>query len=138
MAGVNAFGTQLLRGDGAEPEVFTAIANVVSIEGPEIERETLDMTAHDTPDGWREYKGGLKDAGELSCEINYDPAEHDALVADFEDDEPRNWRLVFPTTPAVQWDFAAVLTGFSSEAPHDDKLSAEITLKLSGKPTIGA
>jgi predicted secreted protein len=136
MAGVNAFGTQLLRGDGASPEVFTAIANVVSIEGPEVERETLDMTAHDTPDGWREFVGGLKDGGEVSVEVNYDPALHDDLIDDFDDPAPRNWKIVFPTSPSVEWEFAAVLTGFSSQAPHDDKLSAEITLKVSGKPVI--
>ena len=138
MAGLNAFGTQIKRGDGAEPEVFEAIANVTSIEGPELERETIDVTAHDTADAWREYVGGLKDGGEVSIEVNYDPTVHDSLVADLEDAAPRNYQLVFPTTPAVTWSFAAILTGFSSEAPHDDKLAATLTLKLSGKPTLGS
>jgi predicted secreted protein len=138
MPGLNAFGTQLQRGDGESPEVFTAIANVTSIKGPDIKRDTIDVTAHNSTDGWKEFVGGLKDAGEVSIDINYDPAQHDALVEDFEDTEPRNYKLVFPTSPAVEWNFPAVLTEFSAEAPYDDKLSASLTLQVSGKPTIGA
>lgn len=135
MAGLDAFGTQLQRGDGAGPEVFEAIANVTDITPPGLERETLDVTSHGSPDAWREFIGGLKDGGEVEIEINYDPREHDALIADFEDDEPRNYKVVWPKALG-SWEFAAVLTNFEPEAPHDDKLAASLTFKVSGKPTI--
>jgi len=136
MPGVAAFGTQLLRGDGETEEEFVPIANVTSISGPELSRETIDVTAHNSEDAWMEFLGSIKDSGEVSVDINYDPAQHDVLVGDFDDDAPRNYQIVFPTTPTTTWSFAALLTGFSSEAPYDDKLSASLTLKVSGKPTI--
>ena len=136
MAGLDAFGTQLKRGDGATPtEVFTAIANVTDITPPALERETLDVTSHGSPDAWREHIGGLKDGGEVEIEINYDPREHDALVADLEDEDPRNYKVVWPKSLG-EWSFAAILTNFEPEAPHDDKLAASLTFKVSGKPTI--
>jgi predicted secreted protein len=135
MAGLDAFGTQLQRGDGAGSETFTAIASVTNITPPALERETYDVTAHDSPSKWREFIGGLKDGGEVSIDINYDPREHDGLVADLDDDEPRNYKVVWPGTLG-SWAFAAVLTGFEPEAPHDDKLAASLTFKVSGKPTI--
>ncbi|MFE2021297.1 phage tail tube protein [Streptomyces sp. NPDC059499] len=135
MAGLDAFGTQLQRGDGAGPEVFTAIANVTDITPPGIERETLDVTSHGSPDGWREFIGGLKDGGEVSIDINYDPREHDTLVDDFEDPDPRNYKVVWPGTLG-DWAFKAILTGFEPEAPHDDKLAASCTFKVSGKPVL--
>lgn len=134
MAGIDAFGTQLLRGDGGTPEIFTAIANVTSISGPGLSRETIDVTAHDSSDGWMEFVGGLKDAGEVSADINYDPSKHDTLVADFDDDEPRNYQLVFPDS--TTWSIQAILTGFEPEAPYDDKLAASLTFKVTGKPTL--
>lgn len=137
MAGIDAFGIALKRGDGASPEVFATIGNVTSVSGPEIERETYDITAHDSVDGWREFIGGLKDAGEVSIEVNYDPTKHDDLIGDFEDTEARTYQMVFPGTLG-QWQFAAFLSGFSQEAPVDDKLSAEIKFKVTGKPTITA
>lgn len=136
--GIDGFGAELRRGDGTTPtEVFTAIANITNIEGPGIERETIDVTAHNTVDAYMEFVGGLKDGGEVSVDVNYDPAQHDALIADFDDEDPRNYQLVFPDAAATTWSFAAILTEFNPEAPYDDKLAASLTFKVSGKPTIG-
>jgi predicted secreted protein len=138
MSGINAFGTKLKRGDGQTTEVFTEIADATGISGPGLSRETVDVTSHGSPDGWMEFRGGLKDGGEVSVDINYQPAVHDLLVADLDDDEPRNYQLVFPddpTTPTT-WAFAAIMTGFEPDAPYDDKLSASLTFKVTGKPTL--
>ena len=136
MAGIDGFGTALQRGDGATPEVFSTIANVTSINPPSMERSTIDVTAHDSDDGWMEFLGSLKDGGEVSADVNYDPSEHDALVADFDDDAPRNYKIVFPDADATTWSFQAILTGFEPEAPYDDKLAASLTWKVTGKPTL--
>lgn len=136
MAGLDAFGIALERSDMVPTTpVFTAIANVTSVSGPEIERETYDVTAHDNADGWREFIGGLKDGGEVSLEVNYDPRKHDSLVADFDDKDARDYKLVFPGTLG-SWALKMLLTGFSQEAPVDDKFAAELTFKVSGKPVI--
>lgn len=137
MSGVDAFGTQFKRGDGATPEVFTAIGNVTNVGGPSLSRETIDVSAHDSPNGWMQFKGQMKDGGEVSLDVNYDPDKHDVLVDDLDDDDPRNYQIVFPTTPPTSWTFQAVMTGFEPEAPHDDKLAATITFKVSGQPTLG-
>lgn len=136
MAGKDAFSTQLQRGDGEVSETFTAIANVTNITPPGIERTALDVTAHDSPDGYQEFVGGLKNGGEVTIEVNYDPSEHDTLIDDFDDPDPRNYKIVWPTAVGGSWTFAAVMTGFAPEAPHDDKLTAEITFQVSGKPTL--
>lgn len=136
LAGNDAFGTQLQRGDGGDPETFTAIANVTSIGGPGLTRNTIDLTAHDSPDAWMEFKGGLKDGGEISADVNYDPATHDSLVDDLADADPRNYQLVFPDTAATTWTIKAILSGFEPGAPHDDKLTASLTFKISGKPVL--
>lgn len=136
MAGIDGFGTLLKRGDGAEPEVFTAIANATNITAPGLARNTIDVSAHDSPNKYMEFVGGMIDPGEVSIDVNYDPTEHDTLVADLEDEDPRNYELVFPDTANTTWSFAAVLTGFEATAPYDDKLTATLTYKVSGKPTI--
>jgi predicted secreted protein len=89
VSGRNAFGTEFRRGNGATPtETFTTIANVTNIGGPARSRETIDVTTHGSPDAWMEFIGGLKNGGEVSLDINYDPAEatHD-LDDDFDDDD---------------------------------------------------
>lgn len=134
MAGIDGFGTTMARGDGADPEVFTAIANVNSITGPGLSRKTIDVTAHDSPNQYMEFLGGLIDPGEVSFDVNYDPSEHDSLVDDLEATDPINYELTFPD--ATTWGFPAILTGFEPQAPYDEKLTAGLTFKVSGKPTI--
>lgn len=136
MSGINGFGTAFQRGDGAGPEVFTSVADTTNISGPGLSRETIDVTSHSSPDAWMEFIGGLKDGGEVSLDVNYAPAMHDVLIGDFDDVDPRNYRVVFPDPDTTTWSFKAVMTGFESEAPYDDKLAATITFKVSGKPTI--
>lgn len=136
MAGLNAFGIALERSDMASTPTYAAIGNVTSVSGPEIERETYDTTAHDSPDHWREFIGGLVDPGELTLELNYDPSIHDTLVGDFQDDVARDYRMIFPG--GGQWDFKAFMSGFSQESPVDDKLTAELTFKVTSKPAITA
>jgi predicted secreted protein len=136
MAGIDGFGTQLKRGDGGSPETFTAIADPTGISGPGLSRNTIDVTSHGSPDQWMEFLGGLKDGGEVSVDINYDPANHDTLVDDFDDAAPRNYQLVFPDDDSTTWSFGAIITGFEPDAPYDDKLSASLTFKVSGKPTL--
>lgn len=139
MAGIDGFGTVLARGDGATPtETFTAIANVNNIGGPGLSRETIDVTAHDSPDQWMEFLGGLKDGGEVSMDVNYDPAEHDTLLDDFDATDPINYQLVFPDAASTTWQFPTILTGFEPTAPYDDKLTATIGFKVAGKPTFDA
>jgi predicted secreted protein len=137
MAGIDGFGTALARSDMASSPTFTEIANVTSISGPGISRETIDVTAHDSPDGWREFLGGLKDGGEVSFDLNWDVEEptHEALVSDLEDSVPRDYKLVFPNDIA-EWAFKAILTGFEASFPTDDKITASVTYKISGKPVL--
>ncbi|MGW6243865.1 phage tail tube protein [Streptomyces roseolus] len=137
MAGKDGFGTLLKRGDGATPtEVFTAIANATNISGPNLSRNTIDVTAHDSPNRHMEFVGGLINPGEVSIDINYDPDIHDTLVEDLEDEDPRNYQMVFPAPITATWAFAAVMTGFQQTAPFDNKLTATLTFQVSGKPTI--
>ncbi|MFG2670485.1 phage tail tube protein [Streptomyces sp. NPDC048445] len=136
MAGIDGFGTILKRGDGEEPEVFTAIANLTNVDDGGRTRTTIDVTAHDSPNQYMEFVGGLIDPGEVTVDINYDPAVHDVLEADLEDTDPRNYQIVFPDTAETTFSFAAVMTGFSKSAPYDDKLSGSLTFKVSGKPSI--
>lgn len=136
MAGIDAFGTQLKRGDGGSPEVFTAIADATGISGPGLSRETLDVTSHGSPDQWMEFLGGLKDGGEVSVDVNYQPANHDTLIDDFNDDAPRNYQLVFPDEDSTTWTIKSIIKGFEPDAPYDDKLAASLTFKVSGKPTL--
>lgn len=140
MSGRNGFGTLFQRATGTAPgTTYTTIANVTSIGGPDRSRETIDVTAHDSPNGWMEFIGGLKDGGEVSLDINYDPGEttHD-LDDDFDDVVPRNYRIIIlpDTADEHTWQISGIMTGLEDEFPYDDKMARTLTIKVSGKPTL--
>ncbi|GHH83866.1 phage tail tube protein [Streptomyces capitiformicae] len=139
MAGEDATGTQLKR-DSNGAGVFVTIASVEDLSGPSRTRNMIDVSAHDSPDNYREFVKGMKDGGEVTATINYQPGEttHQALDADFEEDELRDYQLVLLPGDADEhtWDFTAGISDISDEFPLDDKMAREVTFKISGKPTL--
>ena len=134
MAGEAAFGTLLKM--GATP---TTIARVTKITGPQFSTEILDMTAHDSSGGYREIAPSFKSAGQVNFDLNFGPnqATHkDAtggLLDAFDNRALTAFVIVFPDTTEAA--FSAYVTGFTPDAPFDDKLTAQCTLTISGGVT---
>ncbi|MER6603910.1 phage tail tube protein [Streptomyces parvus] len=141
MAGIDAFGTQFLR-DSTGSGTFVSIANVTDISGPSRSREAIEVTAHDSPDSYREFIKGLKDGGEVEITLNYDPgaATHAALDADFEEDDLRSYQLLLLPGEADEhtWEFSALITDLEDAYPTEDKMERTATFKISGKPVLTA
>lgn len=140
MSGRDGFGTQFQRATTLTPgTTYETIANVTNIGGPDRSRETIDVTAHDSPGQWMEFIGGLKDGGEISLDINYDPSEltHD-LDDDFDDDIARNYRVIIlpGTEDEHTWQLKGIMTALGDEFPYDDKMARTMTIKVSGKPVL--
>ena len=138
---IAGYGTLLQAGDGAATEVFATIAEVKDISGPGLEMTQEEATSHDSTNGWREFVSTLADGGEVSFEVNFIPTDgtQDAstgLIADFEARTLRNFQLVFPDTGSTTWGFAANVSGFEPAEPVDGLLTASVTLKISGEPTL--
>lgn len=138
---ISAFGTLLKMGDGGTSESFTTIAEVSDIKGPKLSLDAIDVTNHSSTEAWREFVGGLLDAGEVSLSINFMPTEttHDpstGIISKLTDRGKHNFQMVFPDDDATTWSFTALVTAFESSEPIDDKLAADITLKITGKPTL--
>ena len=136
-----AFGTLLKIGDGGGPENFTTIAEVRTIGGPELSRDTVDVTSHDSTANWEEVIVTILRSGSVSFGINYLPANatHDAgtgLIKDMTDGTLRNFQLVMSDAASTTWAFAAYIVGFNPNFDFDAEISAEVSLKLSGEPTL--
>ena len=136
--GTSGFGTLLKIGNGATSEVFTTIAEVKTISGPNITTEMLEATHMESPSGFREWLPSFKDAGEVSFEVNFLPSStsHKGLTTDQAARTKRNFKLVFPNTAATTWSFSAYITGFQPSAGVGDMLAAAITLRVTGAVTI--
>jgi len=137
--GTSGFGTLLQVGDGASPtEVFSTIAEVTGLSGPSLSLETIDATHMESPNNFRELIPSLKSAGEVSFDLNFLPGEssQQGLTTDYLNRTLRNFRIVWTDTGTTTWGFSAYITSFEPSAAIDDKLSASVTLTISGAPNF--
>lgn len=133
------YGTLFASGNGAVPEVFTTLGEVTAITPPGWSRDTVDASHEQSPGAHREFIAGLADAGEVSMDINYVPGGAAAAALEAEkaltgSSAAINRRITFPDGSYMI--FVGILTGFEPDAPIDDKMSASVTLKVSGVPTF--
>lgn len=137
-----AFGAQLQAGDGGAPEAFTTIAEVKDIGGPDLSADTEETTAHDALDGYEEFIPTILRSGEITFPVNFVPshATHGpnagGLVNAMQNRTKKNYRLVLAPAIGYTWSFAAYVTGIRGSEPVVGAQSADITLKITGKPTL--
>lgn len=138
MAASNAtigFGADLLKGNGdGPPETFTSLGvEVTSITPPGMSRDSVEVTHMSSPDTAREFIGGLIDGGEFSIEINFIPAASDVVFTALQAARA-SWQILFNND--IAWTFEAFCTNYSPSNPFDDKMTASVTFKVSGIPTL--
>lgn len=115
---------------------FVAVAEVLDISGPKIAQETVDVTSHSST--WREHKATIADGGEVTFDINYDPADstHQLLRAAASDGATHQFQVTFPDTGASTATFDGIVTGFEISAPVADKMTAALTIRVTGAITF--
>ena len=138
MAKYDAYGTALYKGTNTG----TAYGQVVSISGPSLSLDTVDVTSHDSTSAWEEVVATILRSGEITLEIVYDPANAThkyatgGLLYDMVSRTAITLTLIFPDTATTEWTFSAFVTAFEPSAPVDGALTASVTLKPTGVVTI--
>ena len=130
---VTGKGTAFQRWNGSEWE---AIAQINSISGPSMSRETVDVTTLDSPGGYRKFIPSLKDAGEISLSMNFDINTYELMKDDFEDDDLQEYQIVLPDADSTTLRFSGMVTGLPLDIPLDDKITADVTIKISGEAEL--
>lgn len=125
-------GTVLSRGDGTSPEAFVAVGDVVSISGPSIAKDEIEVTALDS--AAKEFLSALDDPGEITFDLNWNPqdTEHVLLRSDAEGNTKGNFRLIWGDVSSTQADFSGEVMEFSLNTEPNDAVKASVRIKLSG------
>lgn len=138
--GLSSQGTFISTGDGASPENFTELAEVVSIGGPNETSEELDFTHLRSPGAYREFKQSFKDGGELPLTLNFIPGSASqnsigGIRADYAANPQtvRNRKITYPDGTTCT--FQSFVKGVGSTASVGAKLELNVALRISGATT---
>lgn len=117
---------------------FVAVGEVTVITPGEATTDRVEATHMQSPGRRREYIAGMIDSGEASFEINWIPGNStDTLLRGLlSSGEVTQHRITFPNGVTVTYD--AAVTGFTKALPIDDRMTATITVAVSGEETWGS
>ncbi len=139
-------------GGGSYDAAFSTIAELVSFDGPGIERAMIESTGLTTGTSvtqFRQYLAGVVNLGTFNATINFVSAAaagssgsrtHYDLVRQLYVDgghthahlnaKPTEWLITFPGASADTWQFFGHLTSLSLSGAVDQALQAQISIQL--------
>lgn len=113
------------------------VGAITAFTPPNPTRDIIDVTSSDSPNMAREFIAGLIDYGEAGFDMLWEINNTaDALLrAIILERKPRTWRATFNQfSPVRTVTFLGYLTGYERSAPLEDKMTATITIKVTGAP----
>ncbi len=133
-----AYGSQLQLGDGLGG--YTTIASVLDFMTPQATRDRVDFTNHSSPNGYKEKMPTLKDAGDLTFDVNWIPthATQDnstGLTSLYDSGEERPWKEVLTDEETSEVLFDGFVMGFRGALPVNGVGKASITVMPTGTIT---
>lgn len=92
----------------------------------------MDVTHNQSPNRTREFIAGLIDPGESSFEMNFVPgsASDQILLALKTAGTVVNCKILFPNL--TYWEFSAFVRGYEISSTTEDRMTATVTLRVSG------
>lgn len=128
-------GTRFRRWSGS---AWADIAEINSISGPSMTREQIDVTSLDSTGGYREFIAGFRDAGTISLSMNFTRSTYELMQGDFEDDDNQNYEIVLPDDELTSIEFEGIVTEMPLSITADDKVTVDVTIKISGEITVNS
>jgi hypothetical protein len=119
--------------------VYTDIAQILSLELPEMESETFESDTLDNANAGIPYTAtGRTEGGKISGELFLDPALsiHKTLLGLLKTPAESLWKIIFANTGATAWPFTGAGFSLGGSVALKEGLKAKFGIKLSGLPTF--
>lgn len=134
-------GILLKAGDGAAPEAFVTVAEIVALKIPALSRNEVDVSNHN--EGEEAKILGMLRKGQLTGTLNWLPTDltHSAtgqgMLADILANRKRNWRIEIPPDGLPRWTMPARVQLFDvQEVTVDAPMQLAFALTVDGMITM--
>lgn len=114
---------------------YTQIPEMKSVAVPAVETEYVEATSLDSPDGFREYVPGLKDAGTLALSAGYTAAGYEQQVADQATGNAIYYRTTLAPQPAQTTGDVFVFQGFPTPSLTGDDVAGLVDMTINLRTT---
>jgi predicted secreted protein len=126
---VTGVGTVFQRWANAQ---WNNIAEIVSITGPSMTRDTVDVSSLSSTGGYREFAAALRNPGTVKFTMNFLKNNYILFKADFESNTPGNYRIILPDPENTMVEVMGLVTELPLTIPTSDKITCDVTIQLTG------
>ncbi len=138
MANLKSQGCEIYIGDGASPQQYTAIGQVISISGPDGSTGEIDVT--NLSSTAKEFIPSLPDFGTVTLDVVWDHAttanQHAQLWTDFSAQTTGHYQIRLTDSPRTKLTFDAFPNAYPINIAVDDKVGASIGLRITSTVVI--
>lgn len=136
MAGLHGYGTTLSYGATNATTGTAALARIVKVGTGEYSVDIHDVSDMASTDKYKEFVGGMIDAGSIPVELNYEKTNTTTIISLV--GTSRGWKIAVPagTGTTATLEFAGILEKFSpGDMDINGAAKGSASIKISGKPT---
>lgn len=138
----HSYQAQLLQGAtnaGTSYTNYTSVGEVLSISGPDINVTDVETTHLASTNAAKEFIPGFTDGGTISAPVNFVKANMNTIYGFYR--TMKGIMVMFndstsSTSAGSHWTFVGYWNRIGNEVPADDRITADMTWKVSGKPTF--
>jgi hypothetical protein len=114
---------------------FLPIPECKGVAIPIVETDYRDVTNLDSPNGFREYIKGLKDAGVISLPCGYTAAGYEQQIADQAEPQPIYYRTTLKAAPNQATGDVFTFRGFPTPKVETSDVESEINMTIDIRTT---
>ena len=117
---------------------YTTVGQVTDIVPPKMKATEIQHSNLQSPSGFHEFRAGMRDGGSGTFKILFKKTDYNTVFADWSTATTRYWKWII--SDLVSTNSTLAFQGFVSEIGHlnpmDDKVEAELTIKVTGVVTF--
>lgn len=134
------FGVEFRIGDADSNEQFTAIGEILAVNGVGISHRTAEVTHMSSPGGWAEHLAlGVKEGKAFTLNVNFvaDDTDQITLRTRAISGSKNNYQIGFTDDAGTNLTFAAIINDIDISHDRDSQAQGTITVLPSGTHTWG-
>jgi len=117
---------------------WASVGEVTTLTGPNMSRETIDVTSLSSTGGYREFIAGLRNPGTITCTMNFNRTDYDTMKADFESDEAKDYELILPDADKTSLEFSALVTELPLNLDPSAQITCNVSFQITGQVVVNS
>lgn len=118
--------------------LYEDVPQATVLNTPQVETDYDDVSNHDSPSAYKEWLPTMKDAGEISFDLIWNPGDamHAQLFTDNVNGTLLDWKIVLPNVAATTFSFSAYVSKFGGNLEYSKGARLSCGLKVTGAPAL--